>query len=158
MSQTPPGGDAGNTERWRGYGQPQGAPQPPSPYQPQPPAPGQVPPRGPGPAPWNTPGTGDGRGGSDKGFFGALFDFSFRHFVTPSFVKIIYAVAIVAIGLAWLVLVVGGFMRTPLLGVVFLVFGSIVALFYVLLVRVSLELTVATVQTAQNTAILAQRR
>jgi hypothetical protein len=45
------------------------------------------------------------------GFFGALFDFSFNTFVTPKIVKVVYILATFALGIAYVVLVLAGFMQ-----------------------------------------------
>ena len=47
-----------------------------------------------------------------KGFFGALFDFSFEHFVTPIIVKVVYVLAMVALGLTWLIFLATSFSQS----------------------------------------------
>ena len=73
-------------------------------------------PPGGGPPPY---GQQPGAGGQPprKGFFGSLFDFSFEHFVTPMLVKAVYIVAIVALGLGWLIWVAAGFSQSAGFGV-----------------------------------------
>ena len=90
--------------------------------------------------------------GSDaKGFFSALFDFSFSSFVTIKFASFIYVLLMVVIGVSWLFFTVSGFTRDPLVGLLFLIGGAIVALVYIVLVRVGLEFYIAMIRTAQNT-------
>ena len=146
MSETPHGYDASNPG-WQG-----GPPQAPyGPGQPaaQPPAGGYAAPT------WNNSPSNQQPG---KGFFGALFDFSFTNFVTLSFAKLIYILAIALLAVTWLVLIFASFSESIGAGLGVLLLGWIPALFYVVLVRVGLEFSVAMVRTAQNTSELAQRR
>jgi hypothetical protein len=93
-----------------------------------------------------------------KGFFNALFDLSFNNFVTLAFAKLIYVIALIIIAIIWLVAVIAAFSEGIGQGLLAVVLGSIVALFYVVLVRVGLEFSVAMVRTAQNTSDLVARR
>lgn len=120
-------------------------------------------PYGAGPQPgYPPPGPGQGGGhtptnAESKGFFGALFDLSFRSFVTIKFASFIYVLLMVVIGLAWLVLTIAGFVsENALAGVLMLVLGGIVALVYLILVRIVLEFQIAMIRTAQNTAATRQ--
>ncbi|MFC7402523.1 DUF4282 domain-containing protein [Citricoccus sp. GCM10030269] len=88
----------------------------------------------------------------DKGFFGALFDFSFRSFVTVSFAKIIYIILIVLIALGWLFYVIAGFAVDPALGFGALLMGWIPGFVMLVLARVMIEFYIAMVRTSQNTA------
>lgn len=130
------------------------------------------PPQGPG-APWNGPGGPGGPGGyggppqgygqppAPQGdnpvatFFAALFDLSFSKFVTLTFVKILYVLGIAAVAIAWLFFLITGFSADALLGVLVLILGPIVALLYIVLIRVSLEISVAVIRVAINTGKLA---
>lgn len=103
---------------------------------------------------WTAPST----RAQSKGFFNALFDFSFTNFVTLSFAKFIYVIALIVIGIIWVVAVLAGFGQGIGEGLLALILGSLVALFYVVLVRVGLEFSVAMVRTAQNTSDLVARR
>ncbi|GAA3705990.1 hypothetical protein GCM10022377_19710 [Zhihengliuella alba] len=122
-------------------------------YPPQPP---NEPPRGPGggPEPWHGQGPHQPHDGGpdDKGFFAALFDFSFRSFVTLKFAKIIYILLIALVVLGWLMYIAIGFATEPMLGVAALVFGWIPGFIFVVLFRVSLEFYIAMIRTSQNTA------
>ena len=99
------------------------------------------------------------------GFLKALFDLSFRHSVTLGFAKVIYVLAIVVAVGAWLIALftamaglndpwvgpaaAGGLLATIVLGIPLM-------LLWIVLVRVGLEVTVATVRTADNTARLVE--
>lgn len=85
-----------------------------------------------------------------KGFFGALFDVSFEHFVTPILVKVVYILAMVALGIVLLVWLVAGFAQDLSLGLLVLLAGPIVALIYLALVRMTLEFYLSVVRMSQD--------
>ncbi|WP_010525474.1 DUF4282 domain-containing protein [Nesterenkonia sp. F] len=87
-----------------------------------------------------------------KGFFGALFDFSFQSFVTVKFATFIYIVLLVFLVLGWLFMVIGGFVADTWVGVLALLLGWIPAVIYLILIRVMLEFYIAMIRTSQNTA------
>lgn len=94
-------------------------------------------------------------GPDTTGFFKALFDFSFKSFVTIKFAAIIYGIALALIGIFTLIGVILAFVtmtEEPLVGFFTLVLVVILAPFYLILVRLTLELYVAMIRTAQNTA------
>ena len=79
-----------------------------------------------------------------KGFFGALFDFSFSSFITTKIVKVLYVIAIILTGLIALVYVVVAFGADARLGLFTLVILAPLAfLFSVIYTRVLLELFIA---------------
>ncbi|WP_147918919.1 DUF4282 domain-containing protein [Ruania zhangjianzhongii] len=101
-----------------------------------------------------------------------MFDFSFRSFVTLSFAKVIFIVAIVIAGLWWLFAIISGFGMasigdafspygssggTVIFGVMALLFGWIPPAIFLVVVRLGLEFSVATIRTAQNTSQLVDR-
>lgn len=144
-SQPPQGPDHGQQQQPPSYGQP---PAGPPPYG-QPPA-GQPPasggytayPSGPGPA---MPAAGQ------KGFLGALFDFSFTSFVTPTIVKFVYILITIGLALGYLLLVVVGFAGdTPVVGIVVLLLGWIPFLVYLALARMTLEFYFALVRMSED--------
>lgn len=127
----------------------------------QPPYPGgygQQPAQGWGPPP-GQPGydpTGYGPGGSPtpqaqaKGFFAALFDFGFKSFATPAVVKVIYVVGLVLLGLAYIGFVIAAFTQSVGYGLLVLILGAIVALFYLTLFRITLEFYYAVVRMSED--------
>lgn len=128
--QQPPGwGDQGQGQGWSG----EGGPPPPPPNAGYSPYPGNNPP-----------------GYERKGFFGALFDFSFTHFITPMIVKAVYVIATVLIGLFWLVWLVVGFRESTGLGVAVLVIGPIIGMFYLALIRMTFEFYVCVVRMSED--------
>lgn len=114
-----------------------------------PPQYGGPPPQGGGHSPW--PGGQADASSEAKGFFGALFDFSFTHFVTPKIVKVVYILATVALVLFYLILMLSGlFSDEPLVGVLVLLLGWIPLLVYLALVRMTLEFYFALVRMSED--------
>lgn len=99
------------------------------------------------PAPAGRPNTVEG-----KGFFGALFDFSFQSFVSVKFAKFIYIILLAFLGLAWLVSIIAGFGVDAIAGLLALLLGWIPLVIYLILFRVTLEFIISMVRTSQNTA------
>ncbi|MDQ3592241.1 MAG: DUF4282 domain-containing protein [Actinomycetota bacterium] len=119
------------------------------PYGQQPPTYGGQPPTGGGHSPY--PGGADGQANDAKGFFGALFDFSFTHFVTPKIVKVVYILATVALALFYLIVVVAGLLSdSPLAGVLVLLLGWIPFLIYLALIRMTLEFYYALIRMSED--------
>jgi len=87
---------------------------------------------------------------SARGFFGALFDFSFEHFVTPMLVKIVYVLALIALGLGFLIFLVAAFAQDAASGVFVLVLGPIGVLLYLCLIRMTLEFYLAITRMSQD--------
>ncbi len=124
-----------------------------------------------GPQPVGGGPTGAGRVG-EAGFFKALFDFRFEHFITVKFSSFLYVLAFVVAALMWLsnilwAIVVGaawgsmnsfygegGFNAVPL--ILAILFGWIPSVIALIAMRLGLEFAVATVRTAQNTGRLAE--
>lgn len=96
------------------------------------------------------------QGGPDAaGFFKAMFDFSFKSFVTAKFAAVIYAIALLLIGVGTVIGIVVAFIamtEEPLGGFFALLMVLLLAPFYLILVRLTLELYVSMIRTAQNTA------
>lgn len=96
--------------------------------------------------------------GQEKGFFGALFDFSFKNYITIKFASVLYIAGIVLLTLGWFIITIGMFAdEGALAGLGTLIFGLIVLFIYIVLFRLMLEFYVAMVRTAQNTSILVDR-
>ncbi|MFB6575222.1 DUF4282 domain-containing protein [Kocuria palustris] len=96
--------------------------------------------------------------GQEKGFFAALFDFSFKNYITIKFASILYIAGIVLLTLGWFIMTVAAFATDSMLtGMATLILGLIVLFIYIVLFRLMLEFYVAMVRTAQNTSILVDR-
>lgn len=95
------------------------------------------------------------QGPNAAGFFKALFDFSFSSFVTIKFAAVIYGVALLLIGILALVGIIGAFItmtESAAAGLLMLLLVLVAAPFYLILIRLTLELYVSMIRTAQNTA------
>jgi hypothetical protein len=88
--------------------------------------------------------------GSSKGFFGALFDFSFNSFVTPMIVKFVYVLATIGIAIGYLVFLVSAFANSAAAGIIVLIVGAIGALVYLAFIRMTLEFYYAVVRMSQD--------
>lgn len=98
--------------------------------------------------PYGQPGGSSGQ--PQKGFFGALFDFSFEHFVTPILVKVVYILATVGLALVWLIWLVAAFSQEPALGIVVLLLGPIGVVIYLAIIRMTLEFYLSVVRMSQD--------
>jgi Domain of unknown function (DUF4282) len=87
---------------------------------------------------------------SGKGFFGALFDFKFEHFITPMIVKLVYVLALVALVIGWLAWLVIGFAQDATYGVAVLILGPILLVLYLAFIRMTLEFYLAIVRMSQD--------
>lgn len=86
-----------------------------------------------------------------KNFFAALFDFSFSTFVTPKIIKIVYVILTVIIGLGLLFFLLSSLISgEPLAIVGALIIGPIVALFYLAIMRMSLEMYYAVIRLSED--------
>lgn len=85
-----------------------------------------------------------------QGFFRALFDFSFNHFVTPLIIRVLYVLGLIGIVLGYLWFVVVTFLVSPVQGVVALLFGLIIAFIYLAFWRVILEFCLAVVRMSDD--------
>jgi len=138
-----PGSSGDRPQHPGGQGWPGGQQYPAGYGQQQPPAPGwggQQPPAG---MPTQL-GPGESSG------FSALFDFSFTSFATPSLIRLLYIVGTVLIGLYYVGMVIFSFTTSAVAGLIALVFGAVVALFMMALLRVSLEFYFAVVRMSED--------
>ncbi len=79
-----------------------------------------------------------------RGFFASLFDISFTSLITTKLIKVLYVLSLVAIGITYFAFVVSAFAASAGLGaLVLLIVGPLMALFWTVFVRVSLEVVVA---------------
>ncbi|HET9256879.1 MAG TPA: DUF4282 domain-containing protein [Pseudonocardiaceae bacterium] len=85
-----------------------------------------------------------------KGFFGALFDFSFNHFITPSIIRVLYILGFIGIALSYLSFIVYGFLLGAGPGLFFLLFGAILAVIELAFWRVTLEFFLSVVRMSED--------
>lgn len=91
-----------------------------------------------------------------KGFWSRFFDFSFRTFVTPSLIKVLFIVFMVVIGLSVLGMIIIGFMASAGTGVMFLIGGIIYGFLALLWARVILEIVVVFFRIKEDTSDMAK--
>jgi hypothetical protein len=96
--------------------------------------------------------TGSGQpSGDEVGFFAALFDLDFKTFIALRFIKIIYVIALVFIGLGsvgvFFVSIGNGDVLTAIFALVFF-------LFYLIIVRVWLEVIAVLFRIGENTTAI----
>jgi hypothetical protein len=95
-------------------------------------------------------------GTGQQGFFKSLFDFSFKTFITPKIIKVIYGIVMVLAGLGALVFVVLAFRVNPIAGIfVLVIIAPLEFLIYVIMYRVLLEVVMAIFAIASNTGQMA---
>ncbi|MHA6792556.1 DUF4282 domain-containing protein [Pseudonocardia bannensis] len=85
-----------------------------------------------------------------KNFFAALFDFSFSGFATFTFVKILYILGMIFIGLAYVGYVVFFFNVNVGAGLLVLIVGAVFALFALAFLRLSLEFYYAVARMSED--------
>jgi hypothetical protein len=85
-----------------------------------------------------------------KGFFGALFDFSFSTFITPMIVKAVYILSVIVLVLVWLVWLVAAFTQSAGLGLVVLILGPVGMIIYLAFIRMTLEFYLAIVRMSED--------
>ncbi|MGB3763483.1 MAG: DUF4282 domain-containing protein [Ornithinimicrobium sp.] len=96
-----------------------------------------------------------------KGFFSALFDLDFNHFITVKFVKLIYVVLMAVLFLSaivyFLASIVVGFsdQGSPLIILFALFFIPLVTLVYLVILRIFMESVVVFFRIGENTAAMA---
>jgi Domain of unknown function (DUF4282) len=95
--------------------------------------------------------------GESPSFFGALFDFGFNSFATPVVIKVLYILGLVGIGLGYVGFVITAFTQSFGYGLVVLLLGAVVALFYVIFFRVFLEFYYAVVRMSEDIRAMRNR-
>lgn len=88
----------------------------------------------------------------DKGFFESLLDFSFKHWITPRYAKLLYALHLLAGLIVAIWTVFNGFQISTPQGLLTLLLAVVAYFFWVLYVRMALEFLVAIFGTAENIA------
>ena len=92
-----------------------------------------------------------------KGFFGALFDFTFTDFITSKMIRLLYIILIIAAGIGTVIFIVGAFTKSAALGALtLLILGPIAFLLGVICIRIYMEIIIVLFRIAENTTIIAQ--
>lgn len=84
------------------------------------------------------------------GFFKALFDFSFTHFVTPKIVKVVYVLGTIGIVIGWVAISISVLNRNAGAGVAVLILGAIPAVLYLAFFRMMLEFYLSVVRMSED--------
>ncbi len=85
-----------------------------------------------------------------KGFFEALFDFSFSEFITARLIRLLYGLALVLLGLFVLVFMVSGFTQSFGYGLLSLILSPVVFLLGAIGTRIYLELVIVIFRIAEH--------
>ena len=89
-------------------------------------------------------------------FFNALFDFSFKEFVTIKIIKVIYGIGLFFAAIGALAVLVKGFQAGILLGILALILTPVVFILYSILVRVYLEVIIVLFRISEDVRQLAE--
>ena len=92
-----------------------------------------------------------------KGFFGALFDFSFNSLITPRIVKVIYALALIFDAFYSLGILIFFFQIGNGVEVLGLIFAPLAFLLFAIMTRVYLEVVMVLFKIGDNTSVMAGR-
>jgi hypothetical protein len=77
-----------------------------------------------------------------RGFFESLMDTRFDSLITPKLIRLLYVIGMVILTIAVIAVIIGGFVESAGTGVLALVLAPIVALIYLVVLRVYLELVI----------------
>jgi hypothetical protein len=93
-----------------------------------------------------------------KGFFTTLFDFSFSEFIVPKIIKTLFGIGMLAAAVGALYFITWGFHSGFLAGLLTIILSPVVFVFYVILVRVYLEVVMVLFRIADNTTRMVQSK
>ena len=96
----------------------------------------------------------------EQGFLASLFDVEFKSLITTKVIKVLYILSMIVIGLAALAFVAAAFANSAAGGlIVLLIVAPLVALLYLIYVRVLLEIVIAVFRIMEtNTELVALQR
>jgi hypothetical protein len=94
----------------------------------------------------------------ERGFFESLMDTRFDSLITPKLIRFLYVVSMIVLVIGVVVAIIVGFVDSAGSGILTLILAPIIALIYLIVIRLYLELIVvvfkirdATIQVADNT-------
>ena len=96
--------------------------------------------------------------GEVRTMFSILTDLSFRRFVTPSLVRLIYFISLIGAALSAIAWMLSGFKTSVFYGVFTFVTGPLAFFIYMLTARVVLEFMLAVFRIAENTERLREKQ
>ena len=77
-----------------------------------------------------------------KGLIGSLFDLSFKSFVTPKVIQILFILELIVLAVFAIAMIAMGFAQSALAGVLTLLLSPLIFLIGVLIARIYLELVI----------------
>lgn len=93
-----------------------------------------------------------------KGFFGSLFDYSFRSFITSRIIKVLYVLTTIVVALWTLAVILIAFKASPTLGgLTLLIGGPLLFVITMIYARVGLELLMVIFRIHENVEEINQR-
>ena len=81
-------------------------------------------------------------GAAAKGLLGSLFDLSFKSFVTPRIIQVVFIVMLILLALWVLLMIIAAFNAGAAAGILVLVLSPVIYVIGVLFVRIYLELII----------------
>jgi hypothetical protein len=90
----------------------------------------------------------------EKGFFGSLFDVSFKSLAMTKIIRVLYILVLIGFGLALLAIVISAANQGGSEAVAILIFAPLVLLLYLMYIRLALEALIVVFNIGQNTAEL----
>lgn len=81
---------------------------------------------------------------TQRGFLESLMDTRFDSLITPKLIRFLYVVSMVVLAIGTLIFVIAAFANKPSTGILVLILAPLVALIYLIVIRLWLELIVVT--------------
>jgi small-conductance mechanosensitive channel len=93
-----------------------------------------------------------------KGFFAALFDFSFKDFITTKVIAVLYGLGMLIAAIAAIGAIVAGFLSGVCGGIAAIILSPIIFLIWVIFYRVWLEVIVILFRIEEHTENIAKQK
>ncbi len=91
-----------------------------------------------------------------RGFFESLFDTRFDSLITPKLIRLLYVISMVVLAIGVVVAIIVGFTDSAGTGIITLILSPIVALIYLIVIRVYLELVIVVFKIREGVGDVAQ--
>jgi hypothetical protein len=89
-------------------------------------------------------------------FIKHLFDFSFKRFITTGVIRFIFWINVVATGILGVMVIIGGFKESFILGILALIFSPILYIICIAIIRMILELIAVIFRIGEYTEEIAE--
>jgi len=93
---------------------------------------------------------------AQRGFFESLFDTRFDSLITPKLIRLLYMISMIVLAIGVVIAIIAGFVNDAGTGVITLILAPIVALIYLIVVRVYLELIIVIFKIREGVGDVAQ--